>query len=107
MKLDRKLILQTLETISVAGEGKNMIESGAVQNVVTFGNEIVIDLVLASPAMHIKKRAEDDIRKLLTDSFPEVESIKINTKVETPEKANEIKGKAIPGIKKYHCYCFW
>jgi hypothetical protein len=36
MKLDRKEILTALETISVAGEGKNMVESGAVQNVITF-----------------------------------------------------------------------
>lgn len=29
MKLDRKEILKALETISVAGEGKNMVESGS------------------------------------------------------------------------------
>jgi ATP-binding protein involved in chromosome partitioning len=62
MKLDRKEILKALETITIAGEGKNMVESGAVTNVVTFGDEVV-DLVLHTPAMHIKKRAEDDIKK--------------------------------------------
>jgi ATP-binding protein involved in chromosome partitioning len=36
MKLDRKEILKALETI-LYGEGKNMVESGAVTNVVTFG----------------------------------------------------------------------
>ena len=45
MKLDRKEILSALETISVAGEGKNMVESGAVQNVITFGDEVVVDLL--------------------------------------------------------------
>lgn len=97
MKLERKAILQALETITVAGEGKNMVESGAVKNVVTFGNEVVVDLVLKTPAMHIKKRAEDDIRKLIHEQFsPEVE-VKVNIKVEVPEK-NEIKGQPIPGI---------
>jgi ATP-binding protein involved in chromosome partitioning len=99
MKLDRKEILKTLEAISIAGEGKNMVESGAVQNVITFGDEVVVDLVLATPAMHIKKRAEDDIRKLIQDTYGSEIKIKVNIKVETPEKANEIKGKAIPGIK--------
>jgi ATP-binding protein involved in chromosome partitioning len=33
MKLDRKEILKALETITIAGEGKNMVESGAVTNV--------------------------------------------------------------------------
>jgi ATP-binding protein involved in chromosome partitioning len=42
-----------------------MVESGAVTNVVTFGDEVV-DLVLHTPAMHIKKRAEDDIKKQST-----------------------------------------
>ena len=99
MKLDKKEILQALETITVAGEGKNMVESGAVTNVVVFGQDIVVDLTLSSPAMHIKKRAEDDIRKLLQDKFPTAENIKINTKVAVAENPNTIKGKSIPGIK--------
>ena len=99
MKLDRKEILKALETITIAGEGKNMVESGAVTNVITFGDEVVVDLVLSTPAMHIKKRAEDDIRKLIQDTFLATAQVKVNIKIETPEKANEIKGKAIPGIK--------
>ena len=99
MKLDKKDILSVLETISIAGEGKNMVESGAVSNIVIFGNEVVIDLLLTTPAMHIKKRAEDDIRNLITTTFPLVEKVKINTKVQAAEKPNEVKGKAIPGIK--------
>ncbi|HAH53852.1 MAG TPA: chromosome partitioning protein, partial [Flavobacterium sp.] len=100
MKLDKKEILKALETITVAGEGKNMVESGAVQNVLTFGNEVVVELVIASPAMHIKKRAEDDIRKLIHEKFSPEAVVKVNIKVETPaQNPNQIKGKSIPGIK--------
>jgi ATP-binding protein involved in chromosome partitioning len=98
MKLDTKEILKALETITIAGEGKNMVESGAIANVITFGDEVVIDLVLHTPAMHIKKRAEDDIKKTILELVSPDAKIKINSKVEAPEK-NEIKGKAIPGIK--------
>ena len=99
MKLDRKEILSALETITIAGEGKNMVESGAVKNVLTFGNEVVVDLVIATPAMHIKKRAEDDIKKLIHEKFSPDAEVKVNIKVETPtQNPNEIKGKAIPGI---------
>lgn len=98
MKLDRKDILSALETITIAGEGKNMVESGAVKNVLIFGNEVTVDLLIATPAMHIKKRAEDDIKKLIHSNFSPDVVVKVNIKVETPEKANEIKGKAIPGI---------
>jgi len=100
MKLDKKEILKALETITVAGEGKNMVEGGAVQNVLTFGNEVVVELVIASPAMHIKKRAEDDIRKLIHEKFSPEAVVKVNIKVETPaQNPNQIKGKSIPGIK--------
>ncbi len=99
MKLDRKEILSALETITIAGEGKNMVESGAVKNVLTFGNEVVVELVIATPAMHIKKRAEDDIKKLIHEKFSPNAVVKVNIKVETPtQNPNEIKGKAIPGI---------
>lgn len=98
MKLDRKDILKALETITIAGEGKNMVESGAVTNVITFGDEVVVDLVLHTPAMHIKKRAEDDIKKTILELVSPEAKIKINTKVEVADKP-EIKGKSIPGIK--------
>ena len=101
MKLDRKDILKALETITVAGEGKNMVESGAVANVITFGDEVVVDLVLHTPAMHIKKRAEEDIKKTIHDLVSPDAKVKVNTKVEAAvaENPNQIKGKAIPGIK--------
>lgn len=98
MKLDRKEILKALETITIAGEGKNMVESGAITNVITFGDEVVVDLLLHTPAMHIKKRAEDDIKKTILELVSPEAKIKVNIKVEAPEKP-EIKGKAIPGIK--------
>ena len=98
MKLDRKDILKALETITIAGEGKNMVESGAIANVITFGDEVVVDLVLHTPAMHIKKRAEDDIKKTILELVSPEAKIKINSKVEVPDKP-EIKGKSIPGIK--------
>ncbi|MBF03480.1 MAG: chromosome partitioning protein [Flavobacterium sp.] len=101
MKLDRKEILKALESITVAGEGKNMVESGAIQNVITFGDEVVVDVLLSTPALHIKKRAEVDIMKVIHDKVYEKAKVKVNIKVEASKKEdqpNEIKGKAIPGI---------
>ncbi|GEC78542.1 Mrp/NBP35 family ATP-binding protein [Flavobacterium aquatile] len=98
MKLDRKEILKALETITIAGEGKNMVESGAVKNVLIFGDEVTVDLMIATPAMHIKKRAEDDIKKLIHEQFSPDAIVKVNIKVEAKENPNEIKGKSIPGI---------
>ena len=97
MKLDRKEILKALETISVAGEGSNMVESGAVQNVMTFGDEVVVDLVLSTPALHIKKRAEVDVMKAIHEKVYEKAKIKVNIKVQAPEKTAGDQRKSYSG----------
>ena len=102
MKFKKEQILKVLETITVAGEGKNMVESGAVKNVMTFADEIVVDLVLSSPAMHIKKRAEADVIKTIKEKVSEGAKVTVNIKIEAPVKLsnpNLIKCKNIPGIK--------
>jgi ATP-binding protein involved in chromosome partitioning len=98
MKLDKKDIIAALETISISGEGKNMVESGAVQNVMTFGDEVVVDLTITTPALHIKKRAEADVIKAIHEKVYEKAKVLVNIKVEAPEKP-EIKGKEIPGLR--------
>ncbi len=102
MKLEKSEILKALESITVAGEGMNMVESGAVKNVITFGDEVVVDLVLTTPALHIRKRAEVDVMKVIHEKVYEKAKITVNIKVEAPPTAqpdkNQIKGKAIPGI---------
>lgn len=99
MKLDKKEIYKALESITVSGEGQNMVESGAVKNINVFGDEVVVDLQLSTPALHIKKRAEVDVMKTIHEKVYEKAKVKVNIKVEAPKKkAPEIKGKAIPGI---------
>lgn len=98
MTINKKDILDALETITVAGEGKNMVESGAIQNVVVLGEEVIVDVKLSNPALHVRKRVEVDILKTIHDKVYEKAKIKVNIKVEAPEK-NEIKGKPIPGIQ--------
>jgi len=98
MKLDKKEILAALETITIAGEGKNMVESGVIKNVVTFADEVIVDVNLATPAMHIKKRAESDIIKAIREKVNPEAKVQVNIKVSAPEKP-QIKGKDIPGIQ--------
>ena len=102
MKFNKEDILKALETITVAGEGKNMVESGAVKNIMTFADEIIVDLELSTPALHIKKRAESDIIKTIKKNLSEDAKVIVNIKIEAPVQPanpNLIKGKSIPGIK--------
>lgn len=101
MKLDKQDILKALESISVPGEGKNMIESGAVKNVVTFADEVIVDITISNPTLQAKKKTEVEIMKIIHDKVYEKAKVTVNIKVDAPPKsfANSIKGKAIPGIQ--------
>ncbi|MFD2822857.1 P-loop NTPase [Lacinutrix iliipiscaria] len=101
MKLNKQDIYKALETITVPGEGQNMVESGAITNVITFGDEVIVDITIKNPSLQAKKRTEVDILKTIHEKVYEKAKIKINIKVEAPAKAatNVIKGKSIPGIQ--------
>ena len=101
MKLNKQDILKALESITVPGEGQNMIESGAVKNVITFGDEVIVDITIKNPSLQAKKRTEVDILKTIHEQVYEKAKITINVKVEAPTepKANVVKGKPVPGIQ--------
>ncbi len=101
MKLNRQDILQALEHITVPGEGQNMVESGAVKNVQVFGDEVEIDITINNPSLQARKKTEVEILKAIHREVYAKAKIKINISVDAPAKpkANEIKGKPIPGIQ--------
>ncbi|MBC2844190.1 Mrp/NBP35 family ATP-binding protein [Winogradskyella flava] len=101
MKLNKQDILNALKTISVPGEGENMVDSGAVTNVVTFADEVIVDITIKNPSLQAKKKTEVDILQTIHREVYEKAKIKVNLKVDAPVKptTNEIKGKPIPGIQ--------
>jgi len=101
MKLNKQDILKALETISVPGEGGNMVETGAVKNVMTFGDEVIVDITITNPSLQAKKRTEVDILKAIHDIVYEKAKITVNVKVDAPAKpqVTSIRGNAIPGIQ--------
>lgn len=101
MKLQKQEILKALRTITVAGEGQDMVESGTVKNVNIFGDEVIVDLELKKPSMHVKKRAEVDVMKAIHEHVNVKAKIKVNITINAPSQGTlaEIKGKPIPGIK--------
>lgn len=101
MKLNKKDILEALKTITAPGEGENMVDSGAVTNVVTFADEVIVDITIKNPSLQAKKKTEVEILQTIHKEVYEKAKIKVNVKVDAPAKptANEIKGKPIPGIQ--------
>ncbi|QCW98605.1 Mrp/NBP35 family ATP-binding protein [Aggregatimonas sangjinii] len=101
MKLDKKEVLKALEHITVPGEGKNMVESGAVKNIQIFGDEVEVDITINNPSLQARKKTEVEILKIIHREVYEKAKIKVNIKVDAPAapKPNQIKGKPIPGIQ--------
>lgn len=101
MKLEKQAIFNALKTISAPGEGEDMVTSGAVTNVVTFGDEVIVDITITNPSLQAKKKTEVEIMKAIHAEVHMKAQVKVNVRVDAPEKApkNEIKGKPIPGIQ--------
>ena len=58
MKIDKQEVLKALENITVPGEGRNMVESGAVKNIQIFGDEVEIDITIGNPSLQARKKTE-------------------------------------------------
>lgn len=102
MSFTKQDIYKALETITAPGEGKSLIENNNVTNVVTFGEEVIVDVTINNPTLQAKKKIETEITKAIKSNVDEKIDVKINVKVEKPapsEKPNQIKGKEIPNIK--------
>ncbi len=101
VKLDKKEILKALETITVPGEGQDMVGSGAVDNIQVFGDEVVVDITIKNPSLQARKKTEVEILKAIHRLVYEKAKVTVNIKVDAPvkQKVNVIKGKPIQGIR--------
>jgi len=102
MSFKKEDIYKALETITAPGEGKSLVENKNVTNVVTFGDEVEVDVTISNPTLQAKKKIEAEISKAIKANFGEQITVKINVKVEKPaakENPNQIRGKEIPNIK--------
>jgi len=102
MKLDKNIITNLLKQIYIQGKNSNIVESGVIKQIKTkddiFGKKIEIDTIIDSPAVHIRKKLEDDIMEVLRKEFDKSVDIKINTKVVIPESEKEKPLKKIKNI---------
>ena len=100
-KLNKDEILNLLKQVHIQGKDNNVVEGGIIKEVKTksdiFGEKIEIDAVIDSPAVHIRKKLEDDITEVLSKDFGNIET-KINVKVVIPESEKEKPLKKIKNI---------
>ncbi|WP_314244233.1 Mrp/NBP35 family ATP-binding protein [Empedobacter tilapiae] len=90
MAYTRDQIYQVLEELGI----RNWMRNAQVM-----GNNIILDIVSPSPAMHERKRLEIALKNAFKENLPE-SNLKLNISVEVEEKnPNEIKGSELPGVK--------
>jgi len=100
LKFNKKDIEQALKTITVPGEGQNMIDSQAVKNIIVFSDEVIVDITISNPSLQAKKRTEVDILKTIHELVYAKAKITVNIKVEASNQPkSEVKGKSISGIQ--------
>ena len=99
MNLEKKHIQAALNTITLPGDGKPLMDSGTVKNIVVFGDEVVIDLTLQNPSLQARKKLEVEILKCIHKEVHPKAKIKTNITVQAAAKNEPIKGNPIPGIE--------
>ncbi len=101
MKLNKQDIFNALDTITAPGEGKSLVESKAIKNVVIFGKEVIVEVTISNPTLQAKKKVEVEIMKVIHDKVYQKADVKVNVKVEASEKTPTptINGKKIDGVQ--------
>lgn len=101
MAYSREDILKALKKVKATKGGTDLVEAGHVQNVLFFGDEVSLDIVSESPALHVKKKLEVDVLKAIHEELDRKLKVKVNIKVPkaAEERANQIRGAELPGVK--------
>jgi ATP-binding protein involved in chromosome partitioning len=101
LKFTKRDISKALSTITVPGEGENMVDSKAIQNIIVFGDEVIVDITISNPTLQARKRTEITIIKTIHDQVYKKAKVKVNVKVEKSanNSSSIIKGKPIAGIQ--------
>ena len=99
MKIQKKSILETLKLISFSGEKQNIFDAGYIRNIMVFGDQVDIDLLIKNPSLQARKKVEVDILKAIHKNVYEKAKINIKFEILVDKKQdNIIKGKPIKGI---------
>ncbi len=99
MTFNKQDITKALETISAPGEGKSLIESEAIKNIVIFDKEVIIDVSIVNPTLQAKKKVEVEIMKAIHKHVDQKIDVKVNVTANVPKKHFKEEKPKVPGIK--------
>ena len=99
MSFTKQDIIKALETITAPGEGKSLIESEAIKNVVIFDKEVVLDVTISNPSLQAKKKVEVEIMKAIHEKVNQKIDVKVNVTSNAKNEEFKPEKPKVPGIK--------
>jgi len=101
MEFTKQDITNALDKITSPGEGKSLVESESVKNIVIFGNEVIVDVEIGNPTLQAKKKVEVEIMRAIHAEVHQKIAVKVNVKAgeKAPVQAKKKLKNKIPGIK--------
>lgn len=90
-------LIKLLSSLKLPGSKDDIVEDRTIQDLLIEGDLVSINLNLKSPAMHLRKKIEQDIIRVLRERFhPEVR-VKFTTQVRS-NNVSSIRGTDIEGV---------
>lgn len=101
MPFKKQDIYKALDTITAPGEGKSLVENKNITNVVTFGEEVVVDITISNPTLQARKKVEAEVVNAIHKYVDQKIAVKVHVKTAAKPKKEEnlIRGKEIPNIQ--------
>jgi len=98
MNLNKETVEKALAQVPSPAGQVMLTQSGELKNIQVFGTEVDIDLEIRNPALHVRKRLEEQIETVLKKEFGSSLTIRINIAAKVLEETH--KGPAsMRGVK--------
>ena len=97
MSIAKKDIEEVLKGITTNSDGKSLYDGNLISNIMVFGDQVDIDVLMKNPTLQAKKKVQNSIIKLFKGKFNPELKIKVSTKHSndnsiTPDTVAKIKG---------------
>ncbi len=98
MSLVKKDVEEILKEITLNGDSKSLYDDNLISNIMVFGDQIDIDVLMKNPSLQAKKKVQDSLIKLFEEKLNSKIKVKINTKHDNTNSITPNKGASIKGI---------
>jgi len=98
MNLNKESVEKALSQVPSPAGSVMLTQSGELKNIQVFGFEVDIDLEIRNPALHVRKRLEEQVQEAIGKAFGSEVKLKLNITAKAPEETQ--KGPAsMRGVK--------